>query len=226
MEKKKTQLHFQFNYLRNRIALPPSRFYERLGKDCFMEGEYERASEHLLKAISIDKYNPGPHYELGIVYIHLKEYTKALEHFNIVETLAPGWFHVRHYIWLSNGLIQGDFDDNTFKLIYLLQEGNLPTQQRIAACEKAITQNGLQLAPLFFHLGIGYQQVQNIKYAEAAFKTVLHKDIDDDLRTRALFNLAISVSTEEEKEKLIKECIEVSGNLTTAAIAAFSSKLG
>lgn len=225
MEKGKSQIQFQFSYMRNRLSLPPSRHFERLGREVFIAGEYEKATELLLKSIEADKFNPGPHYELGLVYIHLTQYEKALEQFNIVEQLAPGWFYNRHYIWITKAMINQDFNDNVFKLIYLLQEGNLTPQQRIAACEKAITQNGLQSPPLFFHLGVGYQQVKNIEYAKAAFKTVLIKESDDDLRTRALFNLAIIESDPEEKAKHLIECMQLSGNLTTAAIAAFSSNI-
>lgn len=156
----------------------------------------------------------------------MKEYQNALNEFETVEKLAPSWFLTRHYIWLCKSLLKDEIDDNIFKLLHILEEGNLTPQQKVIACEKIIEQRKDYYPPIFFYLGIAYQQVKNIEYAEAAFRTVLkNENIDADLRTRTLFNLALTVSSKEEKDKLLSEAIELSGHLTTAAMAIIAKHL-
>lgn len=216
----------KFNYIRNKISLPPSRHYERIGRELYTSGKHEESVEVLKKAISFDRFNPGPRYTLGLTYLYLKEYEKALKEFEAVEELAPSWFFTRHFIWLSKSLIKNEIDDNIFKLLHVLEEGNLTPQQKVVACERIIEQRKDYYPPIFYHLGVAYQQVKNIEYAEAAFRTVLkNENIDPDLKTRTLFNLALTVSSKEEKDKLLNEAIELSGHLTTAAMASIAKHL-
>jgi tetratricopeptide (TPR) repeat protein len=48
-----------------------------------MLGEYKKAEGCLQKCLKTGSFDPGLHYELGLVYIGIKDKSKALEHLNI-----------------------------------------------------------------------------------------------------------------------------------------------
>lgn len=217
-----------FNFLRNRLALPPSRYYCNLASLQQSRGEYATAAINLRKATTLDQYDPEPWYNLGVVYLHQEKSDEALEAFNKAEELAPGWYDIIHYKWIAKSMSAAKFDLHIFQVIYVLTHGRLTAPQRIAACEKLLT-SGHKLPILMLHLGMAYQQVEGkLDTAENAFRggLLLTDDLDDDVKTRLLFNLAVCVTTPEEKNKLLNEAKELGGNLTTVAMATATLALG
>lgn len=216
-----------FNFLRNRLALPPSRYYCNIASEQQARGEYATAAINLRKATTLDQYDPEPWYNLGVVYLHQEKSDEALEAFNKANELAPGWYDIQHYLWIAKSMSEAKFDLHIFQVLYVLTHGRLTPPQRIAACEKLLT-NGQKLPVLMLHLGMAYQQVEGkLETAENAFRGgLLLEDLDDDVKTRLLFNLAVCVPTPEEKNKLLSEAKDLAGNLTAAAMATATLTLG
>lgn len=217
-----------FNFLRNRLALPPSRYYCNIAADQQSRGEYAAAAINFKKASTLDQYDPEPMYNLGVVYLHQEKSDEAIEAFNKAQELAPGWYDVKHYLWVAKSMSEAKFDLHLFQVLYVLTHGRMTAPQRIAACEKLLT-SGKKLPILMLHLGMAYQQVEGkLETAENAFRggLLLTEELDDDVKTRLLFNLAVCVSTPEEKNKLLKEAQELGGNLTASAMATATSSLG
>lgn len=217
-----------FNFLRNRLSLPPARYYCNLAAEQQSKGEYATAAINLRKASTLDAHDPEPWYNLGIVYLHQEKFDEALEAFNKTQALAPGWYDVTHYLWVAKAMNSAKFDLHIFQVMYVLTHGRLTAPQRIAACEKLLT-SGHKYPVLMLHLGMAYQQVEGkLETAENAFRggLLLADELDDDVKTRLLFNLAVCVSSAEEKTKLLKEAKELAGNLTAAAMATATLALG
>jgi tetratricopeptide (TPR) repeat protein len=211
----------QFNFLRNRLALPPSKYYCNIAAEQQAKGEYASAAINLRKATALDVYDPEPWYNLGVVLLHQERPDEALVALKKCAELAPGWLDVNHMIWVAQAMNEAKFDLQIFQALYVLEHGRLATPQRIAACEKLLTQ-GQKYPALMLHLGMAYQQVSGkMETAESAFRggLLLTDNLDDDIKTRLLFNLAVCASSPEEKDKLLHECKSLAGNLTAAAMA-------
>lgn len=218
----------QFNFLRNRLALPPCRYFCNLASEQQSRGEYGSAAVNLLKASSLDSYDPESWYNLGVVYLHQEKSEEALEAFSKANELAPGWYDVNHMLWVAKAMKDAKFDLQIFQVLYVLEHGRLTAPQKIQACEKLLT-SGHKIPILMLHLGMAYQQVPGkTDTAENAFRggLLLESELDSDVKTRLLFNLAVCVSTPEEKNKLLTEAKDLSGNLTAAAMAAATLALG
>lgn len=210
------------------MALPPSKYYCNLASEQQSKGEYATAAINLRKAATLDQYDPEPWYNLGVVLLHQDRADEALVALKKANELAPGWFDVNHMIWVAQAMNEAKFDLQIFQALYVLEHGRLTAPQRIAACEKLLTQN--QKYPiLMLHLGMAYQQVAGkVETAESAFRggLLLTEELDDDVKTRLLFNLAVCAPTQEEKDRLLKEATQLSGNLTAGAMAAATLALG
>jgi hypothetical protein len=218
----------QFNYLRNRLALPTSKYYCNIASEQQSKGEYGSAAINLRKATTLDVYDPEPWYNLGVVYLHQEKIDEALEALKKTNELAPGWYDVNHMIWVAEAMKEAKFDIQIFQAMYILEHGRLTTPQKIQACEKLLT-SGHKWPILMLHLGMSYQQVPGkTDTAEGAFRggLLLTDVLDNDVKTRLLFNLAVCVSTPDEKNSLLKEAKDLAGNLTAAAMAAATLALG
>lgn len=218
----------QFNFLRNRLALPPSRHYCNIAEDQQARGEYASAVINLKKAATLDVYNPDPWYNLGLAYLHLERSDEALEAFNKANELAPGWYDVNHMIWVAKSMQTAKFDLKIFQVLHVLNHGRLTPPQRIQACENLL-KSGHKYPVLMLHLGMAYQQVAGkMDTAEQAFRggLLLTDELDVDIHTRLLFNLAVCAPTPEEKNKLLCEAKTLAGNLTATAMATATLALG
>jgi hypothetical protein len=63
--------------------------------------------------------------------LHLQRYDEALQAFQKVEELAPGWFHVRYDIWLTQKLRNKELDHETFEILDLLENSDIASQKKI-----------------------------------------------------------------------------------------------
>lgn len=217
-----------FNYLRNRLALPPSRHYCNIAADEQAKGDYTAAAKNYRKAASLDVYDPDPQYHLGVVLLHLEQPADALEAFKKANELAPGWYDVNHMIWVAEAMQKKKLNLEIFQVFQVLDHGRLTPPQKIAACEKLLT-GGHKYPVLMLHMGMAFQQVPGKSdTAESAFRggLLLVNDLDIDVKTRLLFNLAVCVPTPEEKNKFLNEAKECAGNLTAAAMATATLTLG
>jgi tetratricopeptide (TPR) repeat protein len=70
------------------------------------EGKYKEALECFQKAHQIDVYAPEPMYDEATTLLQLGRYQTALEAYKLTEQLAPGWYKVRLYIWLTEMLVK------------------------------------------------------------------------------------------------------------------------
>jgi tetratricopeptide (TPR) repeat protein len=210
------------------LALPPSKYFCNIAADQQSRGEYGSAAINLRKASTLDQYDPEPWYNLGVVYLHQEKPDEALEAFTKANELAPGWYDVNHMIWVAKAMIAGKFDLQIFQVLHVLEHGRLTAPQKIQACEKLLT-GGHKFPVLMLHLGMAYQQVPGkADTAENAFRggLLLVDELDVDIHTRLLFNLAVCAPTADEKNSLLTQARELAGNLTATAMATATAALG
>jgi len=210
------------------MVLPPCRHFGNIGSEQQARGEYGSAAINFRKASSLDAYDPESWYNLGVVYLHQEKPDEAYEAFLKASELAPGWYHVNHMLWVAKAMKEAKFDLQIFQALYVLEHGRLTAAQKIQACEKLLT-SGHKLPVLMLHLGMSYQQVPGkMDTAENAFRggLLMESELDSDVKTRLLFNLAVCVPTPEEKNRLLTEAKNLAGNLTAAAMATATLALG
>lgn len=211
----------EFHFLRNRLTLPSAKYLINIAKNLQANGEYSSAVFNLQSAITKDQYAPEPWYQLGVCYLHLERSDDALDAFKKAAELAPGWFDVNFYIWVAESMKAAKFNLEAFKVMYVLEHGQLNPGQKITICERVL-KSGTKLPYILLHLGLAYQQTPGkLDMAESAFRgaLLLTDDLDIDTKTRVLFNLGATVPTVEEKNNVFEQATKVNGNLTAAAMS-------
>jgi tetratricopeptide (TPR) repeat protein len=208
-----------FNFHRNRITNPRARFLFENGRSLGAEGKHAEARELFLEARKIDPYDPYFPYEQGLAEMYLKNFSVALSCFQETQKLAPGWFHVIANIKLAQLLAAGVVDHDTFKILHVVEDGNLTPPQKVVVCQKILEQAQLPIAHL--HLGQALQQLRRLDEAKRALEAGLQlaENLDDDVKTRLLFQLATACPDGKEKTRLLDEAIACGGNLTCKAMA-------
>lgn len=208
-----------FNFQRNRITNPRARFVFEQGRNLGSQGKHAEARELFLQARQIDQYDPYFPYEQGLADLYLKNYQDALECFQETEKLAPGWFHVKANIKLAQLILGGVVDHETFQILHIVEDGNLTPAQKVVVCQKILERVNLPIAHL--HLGEAFQQLKRLDEAKRVLEAglQLRDNLDDDVKTRILFQLATVSSDAGEKQTLLDEAIQCGGNLTCKAMA-------
>lgn len=95
----------KFVFYRNRISLAPCSDMVRRGRQLSSQGKFQEALKSFECANQLDPYAPEPLYDTAFTLIELNEFSQALEFFEQTEKLAPGWYNVRSYIWLTKKLV-------------------------------------------------------------------------------------------------------------------------
>ncbi len=90
----------------------------RRGRAYLQQRNHHDAELCFRKAHEFDSFAPEPlyrnsitllilrGYEEGILSLHIGNFHRALECLHLVERLAPGWYKVRSYLWLTQQLVR------------------------------------------------------------------------------------------------------------------------
>lgn len=206
----------RFAFRRNRATLLPSSSWTARGEALGRAGKFEQALDAFEEAARADRHDPHPRYQAAVTLLHLERYHPALEAYAQAETLAPGWFHVRAYLWLAEAAARGRVPHEALELALRLDDG----PPEVAALEQV--EGALREAPglALLHLARGrILRAKNDPRAAAALRQGLAAAQDGDVRSRLQLELATQVDDGEERRALLESAAGEEGNLVAAATA-------
>lgn len=211
-------VQMQFQFKRNRITPSGAEQCCKNGVILGVQGKWDDAMKEFELASRIDPFDPEAHYKRGFTLLLAKRYQDAVNAFETTEKLAPGWYQCRNDLWLAKQLASKRYPHSVFdELCYLADEkddAKTKTEKLRAWIDKHP-----DFAPFYLHLGQLLQQQQDSAGAKQAYLKALDLAEDDDLRTRTLVNLAVSLEPGEERTKYLEEAVKLQGNLLSAAMA-------
>lgn len=208
-----------FNFQRNRITNPRARFVFEQGRALGSKGKHAEARDLFLQARKIDAFDPYFPYEQGLAELYLKNYSVALSCFQETNRLAPGWFHVRSNIKLAEMMVAGLIEHDTFQILHIVEDGNLAPEQRVIVCEKVLERIKLPIA--YLHMAESLTKLRRVEEAQRALQAGMADAdyLDDDVKTRLLFQMANLAEDPKKKAELLDQTIQCGGNLTCKAMA-------
>jgi tetratricopeptide (TPR) repeat protein len=210
---------YEFQFRRNRLSLLMTGVLVRQGNQLASSGMHADALEKYQAAMEVDSYDPDPVYQCGVCLLELGAYGKAREAFEEVERLAPAWFWCRSDRWLAEQLEAGNVTDDEFRLLRVLDDGNLSTEEAIPIAEKA-TKDYPEFAPFSLNLGNLYHNQGEKDKALACYRRGLDLVAEPDLESRLLCAAAgILQKGSKERLELVKRAVTLKGNLVAQATA-------
>lgn len=210
---------YQFVFRRNRLPLQMATILTNQGNQLASSGQLSDAMEKYQQASEVDPYDPDPVYQTGTCLLELGAYAKARESFEEVERLAPGWFRCRFDCWIASGLESGEVSDEEYRVLRILEDGNLEADQAIAIVEQAL-ERFPDFAPFYLISGNLRQEHGPQSTAVLEYRRGLAIVSEPDLESRLLCALAVALPPEsEERAGLVKRAVELPGSLVAQATA-------
>ncbi len=209
----------QFVFERDRITLRPAAVQTHRGEELAKQGKYDEALALFRAAAQADRYDPPSRYLQGLTLLHLERYTEAVECYECVEELAPGWFHCRADLWLAQELAMGRLDHEVFTVLLALEDGSAPPAEKLKLAE-AMLSRVPKLAVLHLQHGQALARLGQRADAATAYHKGLSSGDEPDTKTRLLVELALVSESPAEKTRLLQEARQLGGNLVAAATAA------
>lgn len=147
----------------------------------------------------------------------MRQFAEAVAAYRATEQLAPGWHNCRIMGWVAEQLLAGAFDFDLTQRIIQVQDPKItgPLQGTIANAGNKVHELAV------FHLAEGdaLSQIGRPDRAEQSFRRGLELADEPDVRTQLLCALAMHV-TGQARERLLREAVELNGNLIAAGRAA------
>jgi tetratricopeptide (TPR) repeat protein len=209
----------QFVFERDRITLRPATVQTQRGEELAKQGKYDEALGLFRAAAQADRFDPHSRYLQGLTLLHLERYTEAVECYESVEELAPGWFRCRADLWLAQELAMGRLDQEVFTSLLLLEDGPAPPAEKLKLAE-AMLPRMPKLAVLHLQYGQALARLGRRTDAATAYLKGLSSGDEPDTKTRLLVELALVSDSPTEKIRLLQEARQLNGNLVAAATAA------
>lgn len=209
----------QFVFERDRITLRPATVQTQRGEERATQGKYDEALGLFRAAAQADRHDPHSRYLQGLALLHLERYTEAVECYESVEELAPGWFRCRADLWLAQELAMGRLDHEVFTSLLLLEDGPAQPAEKLKLAE-AMLAGVPNLAALHLQHGQALARLGRRPDAAAAHRKGLACGDEPDTKTRLLVELALVSESPTEKSRLLHEARQLNGNLVAAATAA------
>ena len=216
--------HFKFNFRRNRRELGAATVLVQAGVAEARAGNHAPALRCFEEAARIDPHDPWPHFHTGTVLCFEGRYADAIAALTRTETLAPGFFHVRTDLWFAQQLAAGKLTQQSFRVVrYLLDNEPEPREAARLAIE------ALQTSPLaLLHLlaGDALHKLGERRNAETQYRLGLEAAEEPDVKTRLLVSLSMVIEDRTEARQLLRDAIQLRGNLTAAAMAELVLRAG
>ncbi|WP_406697666.1 tetratricopeptide repeat protein [Singulisphaera sp. Ch08] len=213
----------QFFHERNRISLRPATILVDRGSALAITGDHEAALELFRDAARADRFDPQPRYLEGLTLLLLERHHQAVEAYEATEELAGGWYHCRSNLWLARRLALGEWEHEAFLALFALVDGPGTPKEKHHLARRAVAQwSGL--APLYLELGQFAGALGHRQEAEAAYREGLTYADEPDIRSRLLVQLGVITRSEAERSCLLREAMELEGNLVSAAMATVFRK--
>jgi tetratricopeptide (TPR) repeat protein len=220
-----TEGGLRYAFVRNRPPLGLCEGLMHRGIQVGKQAKFEEALELFRQAAVADPYDPNPHYQAAVTLMHLERAPQAVDAYDTVEKLAPGWFHSRGERWIASEIAAGRLEHAIF---FVLRTEEMPDpamtwEQKLALVDQAILRAG-ELAPLLLYRARCLMRLGKLEEAVPVLRAGLEKAENADLRTRILVDLQMLTPDPDEKRRLLTQAIELNGNLAAAAVARVTLK--
>ncbi len=206
----------QFIFERNRPSLRLAERLTKKGERLASQGQLEQALTQFTEAERVDPFDPHSRYLAALTLIECKRYREALAHYQIVERLAPGWFHSRADADLAARLAAGALPHDAFVVLRVLDDDGRPPAERLQLAEQAARTWNLAAAHLERTRALA--ALGRTQEALAACREGLALSSEPDLRSR-LAVFALQWTDGEERAELLRIATDPRGNLIAAAQA-------
>ena len=166
-------------------------YYNELGYVFFLEHDYKKAEENYRQALKIDGKFSESKYRLGLLYVELGDYEKALSEFRTV--LADTMYPFPHYVETSIGKV------------YRLQKNYETAKQHLDA---ALKMRGTY-CEVYKQLGLVYDE-QNLhkQAAENYKKNIECNSADVEVLYRGALKMFM-LKNEELGQSYLRRCLEI-----------------
>jgi tetratricopeptide (TPR) repeat protein len=213
----------QFVFERGRVTLRPAAELTRRGEELGSQGRDEEALALFRDAARADPFDPHARYQEGYALLHLQRYPQAVESFQAVEELAPGWFHCRTQLWLAQQLALGNLGYDTGVAVLVLEDSPFPPAEKVSLAEQVLSR-APDLAPAHLLLGKNLAQLGRVPEAQAAYRRGLACAAEPDVKARLLVELGVLTEDKQERAALLREAQALNGNLVATAQATLALK--
>lgn len=208
----------EFGHERNRLTLSRASHLTIQGDQLARQSRLDSARNRYQQAALADPFDPQCHYGAGIIHLQLGRFGSALEEFQQVERLAPGWFQCRSFSWLAEQMQRGTVSKETFSSWYQLETGDLANPHKLTLLDKAL-KTAPEFAPLYALKGRVLRRLEQQAAAAEAMGQGLPFAAEPDLQTRLLVDLADVTADRMRRRQLLRDAIELGGNLLAVATA-------
>jgi tetratricopeptide (TPR) repeat protein len=188
------------------------------GEKLAVAGKHEDALATFREAGKPDQFDPQSRYLEAFTLLHLGRFSKAIEAYQIVEQLAPGWFHCRTDLWLAEQLAAGRVNQGTFLALHILEDGPQSPEEKYRLVQQVLASNP-DLAPLHLVRGKALSRLGRVEEAREAFRRGLACAAEPDIKTRLLLELSVLTDEPQVRTRLLREALSLAGNLVAAAMA-------
>lgn len=212
-------LNFRFSFRRNRPGLSRPTALVEHGRELAREGRFEEALALFAEAGRLDPHSPEPPYNAGLTLLHLERAREAVDAYDTVEALAPGWFHCRSDRWLAAGIAEGRIPYQAFGFLRALENPALDARERLQLARGAV-----RAAPQVpeFKLHLARQLAAGDRRNPEAWQVFadgLQQAKEPDIRSRLLVEAATLLPPSAERDRMLQEALNPAGNLVAAATA-------
>src|SRR5687767_15056856 len=217
----KSSGEFELHFCRNRPSLQGATNRIQRGKELAAKGQIDEGLELFREAAKIDPFDPDAHYQAGMALCEQRLYPQAMEEFEICEKLAPGWYFCRSDLWMAQQLALGAMPHEIFIAIRFLQDGAAEAKEKLRVASE-IRAHAAGVPPFGLLFGAVLEENGRVKEAAEVWRAALDREPEPDVRTRLLLSLSVVEEDREIRQRLLREAVELNGNLIAAAAAMLS----
>ena len=153
----------------------------------------------------------------------MQRYAEAIDSYEASEERAPGWFHGRADLWLAHRLLLGTVEHPLFLALRHLEDGQGPPPDKLRLAEQVLAVNpDVPLLHLF--RGKNLTALGRLEEAAAAYRSGLQRADEPNVRSALLTELGAILPPSAERTSVLRQAVELNGDLVAAAMAFVSLK--
>lgn len=194
----------EFVLTRNRIELMRCTHKCFEARDIAQQGNFDLALEKLKEAMQYDPYSPQPHFLAGAICLAGRRYAEAVQCFEKVQVLCPGFETTIADLWLARQLNEGKMEHDACMMSFEVNNPETPVAERMKMCEDLIAKYP-HFTEAYYKLGRLHAESGNKEAAkEIWLKGVETFSGENDAFSRIFRDLALITDAPEEKKKYLE----------------------
>jgi tetratricopeptide (TPR) repeat protein len=211
----------EFIYVRNRIELVRCSAKCHEARQLAQNGKFDECLAALEEAKAFDKYSGQPYYLSAAIKLAGRYYIKAVEDFQKVEELCPGYETSRSDLWLAQQLHENKMAHDATLVVFEATNEATPIDERIKKCEEMIAKYP-NYGEAYFQLGKLLISHKRSDKALEAFEKGIEVAEDEDVKSRLLRDAVIIMDNMDTKRKYLELAITLpKGNILAQAMCHY-----